>query len=79
MLMVTHQVTHALIPPAVLSTLEEGDLPLEDILHRLGGEALFSGELVARWSVGRRMVNAFMVRQRLTVCATYQRSCCRGL
>ncbi|MGH4000423.1 MAG: AMP-binding protein, partial [Pseudonocardiaceae bacterium] len=54
--MVTHQVTHALIPPAVLSTLEEGDLPLETLI--VGGEAC-SGELVARWSVGRRMVNAY--------------------
>jgi pristinamycin I synthase 3 and 4 len=64
--MVTHQVTHALIPPAVLSTLEEGDLPLETLI--VGGEAC-SGELVARWSVGRRMVNAYGPTE-VTVCAT---------
>ncbi|HEY6350877.1 MAG TPA: amino acid adenylation domain-containing protein [Candidatus Angelobacter sp.] len=55
--LVRQQVTHALIPPAVLPTLGgEEDLPLPVLI--VGGEAC-PGELVGRWSKGRRMINSF--------------------
>ncbi|WP_189529077.1 non-ribosomal peptide synthetase, partial [Streptomyces sindenensis] len=52
-----HEVTHALIPPAALAALAPQDLPSLRTLI-VGGEAT-SGELVAVWSRGRRMVNAY--------------------
>ncbi|MBZ5520986.1 MAG: amino acid adenylation domain-containing protein [Acidobacteriia bacterium] len=56
-LLVTQRVTHAVLPLGVLATLEEhGDLPVECLIN--GGEAL-PGEVVARWSPGRLMVNAY--------------------
>jgi amino acid adenylation domain-containing protein/non-ribosomal peptide synthase protein (TIGR01720 family) len=65
--LVTQRVTHALLPLAVLESLEEfPDLPLECLTN--GGEAL-PGEVVARWSGGRRMVNAYGPTE-TTVCAT---------
>src|SRR4029077_17214340 len=65
--LVTHGVTHALLPPVLLATLEEGDnLPLQVLI--VGGEAC-PGEVVARWSAGRRMVNAYGPTE-ITVCAT---------
>src|SRR4029077_7739646 len=65
--LVTHGVTHALLPPVLLATLEEGDnLPLQVLI--VGGEAC-PGEVVARWSLGRRMVNAYGPTE-TTVCAT---------
>nr|WP_042194612.1 non-ribosomal peptide synthetase [Kibdelosporangium sp. MJ126-NF4]CEL21436.1 FIG01294969: hypothetical protein [Kibdelosporangium sp. MJ126-NF4]CTQ95997.1 FIG01294969: hypothetical protein [Kibdelosporangium sp. MJ126-NF4] len=51
------RVTHALIPPAALATLPEEPLPDFRCLI-VGGDAC-SAELVARWSTGRRMINAY--------------------
>jgi nonribosomal peptide synthetase DhbF len=66
-MLVTQGVTHALLPPVVLATLEHGDsLPLQGLI--VGGEAC-PGELVARWSPGRCMVNAYGPTE-ITVCAT---------
>ena len=55
--LVTHGVTHALLPLGVLATLEEfQELPLECLIN--GGEAL-PGAVVTRWSLGRHMFNAY--------------------
>jgi amino acid adenylation domain-containing protein/non-ribosomal peptide synthase protein (TIGR01720 family) len=52
-----YEVTHALIPPAALASVPAVELPAFRTLI-VGGEAC-SAELVARWSAGRRMVNAY--------------------
>jgi acyl-coenzyme A synthetase/AMP-(fatty) acid ligase/aryl carrier-like protein len=66
-LLVSQKVTHALLPVPVLATLEKFDtLPLQYLMN--GGEAL-SGEAVARWSGGLRMINAYGPTE-TTVCAT---------
>ena len=56
--LVAQRVSHALLPPAVLPTLDEAaaGLALECLI--VGGEAC-SGELVGRWSAGRIMHNAY--------------------
>jgi amino acid adenylation domain-containing protein len=65
--LVEQHITHALIGPAVLADLDPHGL---DRLRCLvvGGEAC-SGPLVARWSVGRRMINAYGPTE-ATVCVT---------
>ena len=50
-------ITHAHMPPAVLSSFPEASFPALKVLIT-GSEAL-SAELVARWAPGRRMVNAY--------------------
>ncbi|MGW3269754.1 non-ribosomal peptide synthetase, partial [Streptomyces sp. NPDC001056] len=52
-----HGVTHAHIPPAVLSSLPHTRLP--DLRVLITGSEALSAELVARWAPGRRMVNAY--------------------
>ncbi|MCZ4123116.1 amino acid adenylation domain-containing protein [Streptomyces sp. H39-S7] len=50
-------ITHLMLPAAVLATLPDADgSGLETVV--VGGEAC-SAELVARWSSGRRMINAY--------------------
>ncbi|WP_344599016.1 AMP-binding protein, partial [Streptomyces violaceusniger] len=51
------EVTHALIPPAALSSVRSGDFPAFRSLV-VGGDAT-SAELMDRWAPGRRMVNAY--------------------
>ncbi|MDH6108606.1 amino acid adenylation domain-containing protein/non-ribosomal peptide synthase protein (TIGR01720 family) [Kitasatospora sp. MAP12-44] len=51
------RITHALISPAALASIAGAELPHFRSLI-VGGEAC-GAELVARWSVGRRMVNAY--------------------
>ncbi|GAA4671904.1 amino acid adenylation domain-containing protein [Streptomyces youssoufiensis] len=65
-----HRVSHALIPPTALTGLEPAGL---DCLRTLvvGGEAC-PAELVARWSPGRRMVNAYGPTE-ATACVTMSR------
>ena len=61
------RVTHAMIPPAVLAGIPAVPLPaLESLV--VGGEAC-AGDLVARWSPGRGMFNAYGPTE-ITVCAT---------
>jgi len=62
-----HQVSHALLPPAVLATLPpDAGSHLRCLI--VGGDAC-PPELVARWSAGRRMVNAYGPTE-ATICAT---------
>ncbi|MCB5182200.1 amino acid adenylation domain-containing protein [Streptomyces antimicrobicus] len=62
------QVSHALIPPAALATVPAAELPAFRSLV-VGGDAT-GPELVARWSEGRRMVNAYGPTE-ATVAATF--------
>ena len=51
------RITHALIVPSVLASVESADFPdLRTLI--VGGEAC-DGGLVARWTGGRRMINAY--------------------
>jgi non-ribosomal peptide synthetase component F len=59
------RVTHALLPPVVVADLPES-LGLAGLL--VGGESC-APDLVARWSPGRRMINAYGPTE-TTVCAT---------
>ena len=51
------EVTHALIVPSVLGGMEDRGLEALETLI-VGGEAC-GGEVVERWSEGRRMINAY--------------------
>ncbi|MCG6495239.1 non-ribosomal peptide synthase/polyketide synthase [Kitasatospora sp. A2-31] len=56
-LLVDRQVTHAIIPPAALATVQAGEFPaLRGLM--VAGEAS-SAELVDRWAGGRRMINGY--------------------
>ncbi len=58
-------VTHALLPPTLLSSLAQ-DLPLETLIV---ADEPCSPEVAARWSRGRRLINAYGPTE-TTVCAT---------
>ncbi|MFL6245714.1 MAG: amino acid adenylation domain-containing protein, partial [Thermoanaerobaculia bacterium] len=66
-LLIAQKITHATLPPVVLATLDARDFPLLEGLI-VAGESC-PGELVARWSPGRRMINAYGPTE-TTVCAT---------
>src|SRR5262245_5842670 len=60
-----HDVSHATLPPVLLDDLPE-DVPLQTLI--VAGEAC-SADVAARWSPGRRMINAYGPTE-ATVCAT---------
>ncbi|SCL27332.1 amino acid adenylation domain-containing protein [Micromonospora pallida] len=51
------RITHTLTTPSALATLDTEDLP--DLRTLVVGSESCNGELVARWSSGRHMVNAY--------------------
>ncbi|MCK9898358.1 non-ribosomal peptide synthetase, partial [Frankia sp. AgB32] len=64
-------ITHAILPPSVLTVLDaEDDLP-PTMTITVAGEAC-SPEIVSRWSAGRLFVNAYGPTE-TTVCATMSR------
>ncbi|MGA5817918.1 amino acid adenylation domain-containing protein [Kitasatospora sp. NPDC094028] len=69
--LVKHQVTHMVVPPVVLAGMPPTDDMLPGGTLIAAGEAL-SGELVARWSPGRRMLNAYGPTES-TVCTSISR------
>ncbi|WP_128430374.1 non-ribosomal peptide synthetase [Streptomyces cyaneus] len=63
-----HGVTHATLTPATVAVLPDGHGLPADATLIVAGEAS-TGDLVARWSAGRRMINAYGPTES-TVCAT---------
>jgi amino acid adenylation domain-containing protein len=67
----SQRITHATLTPSVLSTLDERQESGLEALIVVGEQC--PAELVARWSSGRRMINAYGPTES-TVCATMSRS-----
>ncbi len=66
-LLARQQVTHATLPPGLLAVLPDGCLP-EGMTVVAAGEAC-PGDVVARWSAGRDLFNAYGPTE-ATVCVT---------
>nr|WP_194817280.1 non-ribosomal peptide synthase/polyketide synthase [Nocardia sp. XZ_19_385] len=67
-LMRAERVTHAIIPPGVLATMEPEDLDDLEVIHA-GGDVT-TPELLARWQPGRVYLNAYGPTE-ATIVATY--------
>ncbi|WP_415793632.1 amino acid adenylation domain-containing protein, partial [Bordetella tumulicola] len=65
----SHHISHALIPPSVLASTEHEEVGTDALPTLLVVGEACSGELVNRWSAGRRMLNAYGPTEG-TVCAT---------
>jgi amino acid adenylation domain-containing protein len=65
--LVERRITHAILPPVALSSMDPAAVPGLRGLVCAGEEC--PAELAARWSKGRRMVNAYGPTE-VTVCAT---------
>ncbi|MGW3725521.1 amino acid adenylation domain-containing protein, partial [Streptomyces sp. NPDC000851] len=63
-------VTYCMVPPSALSVMDAADVPASTTVV-VGGEAC-GPDVAGRWSVGRRMVNAYGPTE-ATVCATLSR------
>ncbi|MDC9588815.1 amino acid adenylation domain-containing protein [Xenorhabdus sp. XENO-10] len=71
----THAITHALLSPTILATMDTIPATLQTLL--VGGEAC-PPTLVKRWAQGRQMINAYGPTE-ATVCATiYLCKSCRS-
>jgi len=66
----SQRITQATLTPSVLSTLDQRQVSGLEALIVVGEQC--PGELVARWSSGRRMINAYGPTE-TTVCATMSR------
>ncbi|MBW8843344.1 MAG: non-ribosomal peptide synthetase, partial [Burkholderiales bacterium] len=64
----THQITHAILPPAVLAGLP-GEAQLPGLKTLVTSGDVSNAALVARWSSGRRLLNGYGPTES-TVCAT---------
>ncbi|MFI8568651.1 amino acid adenylation domain-containing protein [Rhodococcus sp. NPDC078407] len=66
-IMAKHRVTHAIITPAALTTMDSGDLPELRALA-VGGET-FTAELMGRWARGRQFHNAYGPTETTVICS----------
>ncbi|WP_230592596.1 amino acid adenylation domain-containing protein [Rhodococcoides fascians] len=66
-IMANHRVTHAIITPAALTTMDSGDLPELRALA-VGGET-FTAELMGRWARGRQFHNAYGPTETTVICS----------
>ncbi|WP_256978777.1 MULTISPECIES: non-ribosomal peptide synthetase [unclassified Rhodococcus (in: high G+C Gram-positive bacteria)] len=66
-IMAEHRVTHAIITPAALTTMDSGDLPELRALA-VGGET-FTAELMGRWARGRQFHNAYGPTETTVICS----------
>ena len=67
-LLSAHGITHATLPPSVLTALPEAELP--DLRTIVAAGEASTAEMVRRWAPGRRLINGYGPTED-TVCATW--------